>query len=147
MPYCYHDRLASLCLVHPSLTVRAALFVLSYLPRVSFWDKLNYCDRLEFLDDAVPVSLIKMMPQRYKDYDKALDKEMYEASSKLGAGASMGGMGSGMGGLPDGMGMGLGGMGMPSMPGSTAEGEAAAGDGDEAPQAPLELPKRNWEMD
>jgi len=146
VPYCYHERLAGLCLVHPSLTVRCMLFVLSYLPRVSFWDKLNYCDRLEFLDGNVPVSLIKTVPQLYKDYDKQLDRDMYEASSQMAAGN---GLGSGIGGIG---GMGMSGMGMsgvPGMPGSVPDMADGAPDdqGGQQGQPKMELPKRNWEMD
>ena len=45
IPFVFHERLANLCLVHPSLKVRLAMFLLSYLPKVSFWEKLNFCDR------------------------------------------------------------------------------------------------------
>ena len=53
-------------MVHPALRVRAALFLLAYLPRHSFWEKLDYADRLEFLDDHVPLALIKSLPQEVK---------------------------------------------------------------------------------
>ena len=148
VPYCYHERLAGLCLVHPSVTVRCLIFLLSYLPRVSFWEKLNYCDRLEFLDADVPVALIKTVPQLYKDYDKQLDREMYESADRLGAGgahggSSMAGM-AGMGGLPDGLGMGVGGMGMGGVPGVFG---GASAEGEQSVRPKVDLPKRNWETD
>jgi len=122
IPYVYHERLSSLCIVHPPLQTRLALFALSYLQRHSFWEKLNFADRLEFLDDVVPIDLIKSLPQSYKDADKALDREMY--SQDGGALTGMGGM-AGMGGFP-----------MPAMP-------PADGAPGEAPQVPIA--KRNWE--
>ena len=123
VPYLYHERLSALCIVHPSATVRVLLFLLSYLPRISFWEKINFADRLEFLDAEVPVALIKTLPQSFKDYDKALDREMYSRPSDpmitgMGAMGSAGGIGSG----------GLGG------------GSAGSSSADAVP-----LAKRNWE--
>ena len=123
-----------LCVVHPSIAVRAKLFLLSYLPRHSFWERLDYADRLEFLDAHVPLALIKSLPQEVKDHDKYLDREMYASvqhaqqhgpahaagAAELFAQSSLNG---GMSGL-----------------GSTGAG-TAAGTND----APPPLPKRNWE--
>ena len=130
LPYCYHTRLHSLCVVHPSLSVRAYLLVLSYLPRHSFWEKLDYADRLEFLDAHVPIALIKSLPQEVKEYDKELDREMYSSNPADQLGALGGGAQAwtGAGGLGPGM-------------ASTAPG----GSGDGGPNPPMELPKRNWE--
>ena len=127
--------------------MRAKLFVLSYLPRHSFWDKLDYADRLEFLDAHVPLELIKSLPRALKEHDKYLDREMYAtvqqaqqhgpghlatpAAAAEFANNTMGGM-SGMGGLG-----GLSGLG------GLDGGSAGAPDG-AAEQLPP-LPKRNWE--
>ena len=130
VPYIYHERLSALCIVHPSAAVRVVLFLLSYLPRISFWEKINFADRLEFLDAEVPVALIKTLPQAFKDYDKALDREMYSQSALdpmvtgMGAMGSVGGMGSGnLSGMPDSAGCGTAGSSSEAVP----------------------LAKRNWE--
>jgi len=81
IPYMYHQKMASLCIVHPPLQVRALLFLLSYVQRHAFWEKVNFADRLEFLDADVPIALVKTLPQSYKDYDKMLDREMYSQAS------------------------------------------------------------------
>jgi hypothetical protein len=138
VPYCFHERLHCLAVVHPSLQVRAVLFALSYLPRHSFWEKLDYADRLEFLDSHVPIELVKTLPAEVKQHDKDLDKEMYAsvqgprgpdgmpanmwASSALGGGLGAAGLG--------GAGFGAAGMGDEAMPNR---------------EKPVELPKRNWE--
>lgn len=138
VPFEYHQRMAALCLVHPSLKVKSILFLLSYLPRHDFWYKLNFADRLEFLDANVPVALIKTVPDAFKAYDKQLDREMYESVDRLAettAACGMGGMG---------LGAGMGGLG-----GSTSA-SGLSGDGEgvgAAPQRPIELPKRNWERE
>ena len=140
-PYEYHERLATFCVVHPSLLVRTRMFFLSYVTR-SFWEKLDYCDRLEFLDSYVPVALIKTVPDEVKEYDRLLDRDMYSRSdgdlAKLHGMGGIGGMGgmAGMGGLGGAMGGmgGMDGMGVPS----------AAQDGTEG-KSEITLPKRNWE--
>jgi hypothetical protein len=108
MPYQYHEHLQSLCIVHPSLSVRMMVFALSYLPtKHDFWNKINFADRLEFLDQDVPVALIKKMPKHIKEYDKELDREMYRpkedpimpAGMGMPFGAGFGSMSGGMGGL------------------------------------------------
>ena len=129
VPYVYHERLAVLCIVHPSLRVRLILFLLSYLPRHSFWEKINYADRLEFLDDTVPVALIKTLPKAYKEYDKELDVQMY-SSDNLAHVRSLGGLGM----------MGSMGMGMGETQGSSVDADGNA----EGPQK-FAMPKRNWE--
>lgn len=139
VPYAYHQQLSSLCLVHPSITVRCIAFALSYLLRVAFWDKLNFADRLEFLDSDVPVRIIKSVPQAYKDYDKHLDREMYSDAERL----SSQGLSAGISGMS------VGGLG--PLSGASGIGGLGPTDGDEADGEPrpskIELPKRNWERE
>jgi len=156
-PYVYHQRLSTLAVVHPSVSVRVCLFALSYVPRVSFWEKLDYMDRIEFLDQHVPVALIKSLPQEVKDHDKELDREMYDSVQNpdhpARAMAGMGGL-AGAGGLGEIGGGGFGGAGV----GGSAEFGGGDLNGfaglhgarsrhrDGAPEA-YEMPKRNWEND
>ena len=112
VPRPYRKNMHWLRIVHPSIQVRLLLFALSYYVKESFWEKFDYCDRIEFLDEVVPVAQLKL-PQDYVDYDKMLEEEarqMADADNPGGMGGMMGGgmMGSGMMG---GMG-GMGGMGM-----------------------------------
>ena len=53
VPHTYKKNMRAVCLVHPSASVRLLVFFLSYICRTSFWDKLIYADRLEFLDELV----------------------------------------------------------------------------------------------
>ena len=122
-------------------SVRAAFFALSYLQsrRFCFWEKIDFTDRLEFLDAFVPIALIKSLPDDVKDYDRQLDREMYDGSAlkelhsmhDFGRMASHAGMG--LGGLGGGEGHSLDGMG-----GTSGEDSAEA-------RPKVELPKRNWE--
>lgn len=131
-PYAYHKQMRSLCIVHPSVRVRLTLFALSYLTKHSFWEKINYADRLEFLDESVPVALIRSLPQEYKAYDKRLDAEMYDPQAQAAAMA--------MAGLPGGA---MGAMGADGAMGVPGAGAAAADP--RAPPPRVELPRRNWE--
>ena len=136
VPYIYHERLQTLCVVHPSIAVRAKLFLLSYLPRHSFWEKLDYADRLEFLDAHVPLAVVKSLPQEVKEHDKDLDREMY-APVQSGAPGSESSYANGglwtAGGLSRAAGFG------------DSSNLAPNGEGEENPARPVELPKRNWE--
>lgn len=149
-PYALHEHLHTLCLVHPSMLVRAKLLALSYLPaRYKFWERLDYADRLEFLDAHVPVPLIKTVPQHVKDYDKNLDAEMYATTADGGLDGLMGmprmpgnfaSMGMPGSGMPDGAQFGDGARG--------AQGaDASTGGGDGQQSRPIQLPQRNWERD
>ena len=53
VPHAYHKQMRSLAVVHPAVSTRLTLLALSYLLRASFWDKLVYADRVEFLDEVV----------------------------------------------------------------------------------------------
>ena len=52
VPHEYHKNMRSLAVVHPGLGVRMTLLLLSYMLKHSFWDKLIYADRIEFLDEV-----------------------------------------------------------------------------------------------
>ena len=56
--------------------MRLIVFLLSYVVRHSFWEKLVYADRIEFLDELLPDETIASLPQETKEYDVALDKAM-----------------------------------------------------------------------
>ena len=136
-PRLYLERLGMLNIVHPSLGVRAKILTLSYMTRGvnDCWEKINYADRLEFLDCSVPVKLIKTLPESVKEYDRMQDKMMMESlhnKDPTNAYGSMGGMG--MAGM-----MGMGGAGMNS--------DMAANAPEGADDLPKEMPKRNWELD
>jgi len=77
LPHAYHKQMRCVCLVHPSIQVRILVWLLSYLVKHTFWEKVNFADRIEFLDEVLTNETIASIPQEYKDYDKALDKAMY----------------------------------------------------------------------
>ena len=151
-PRLFMERLGMLNIVHPSLSVRSRMLALSYLTNgvADCWEKINYADRLEFLDCSVPVKLIKTLPESVKDYDRYQDKLMMDSLHNKDPMSTYGKY-SGMGGMGGMMGMGgMGGMGMSSM----MSGMQAMGIGGDLPDPnagmgdlPKELPKRNWERD
>ena len=176
-PYNYQIKLIKLVVVHPAIAVRAKLLVISYLHssylmRHPFWEKLDYADRLEFLDEHVPISLIKTLPDAVKQWDKMLDRQMYASvidqqkameAAKNGEAGGMppppmpGGFG-GMAGAAGLMGGGMGGgmFGGGGIGGATSHGFGAAagagglggetsGAGEEDDERFTALPKRNWE--
>ena len=137
-PFVYHERLHALCVVHPSLHVRARLLMLSYLRNAvrACWEKLVYADRLEFLDEVVPIPLIKTLPQSVKEYDKDLDREM-AAAIETQKDAGLNGLMGASAGMPP-----------MSMPGLGPDGDATTGGGvggADGGSATTTLPKRNWE--
>ena len=146
-PFCYQTQLHTLMVVHPTIAVRTKLFVLSYLhsaylTRHQFWDKVDFADRIEFLDSHVPLALVKKLPDEVKQHDKELDREMYATLQEGGSleqmhtryGGTLGGLGAGLGGLGS-MGGAMRGHGLDS---------ASFGDGGRS-RVDAELPKRNWE--
>ncbi len=64
VPYAYHKQMAALCIVHPSVTVRFVLFALSYLVKHSFWEKINYADRLEVIDENLLLLTLAPTPRQ-----------------------------------------------------------------------------------
>ena len=79
LPRAYKKQMRCVCVVRPSIQVRLLLFLLSYVVKTDFWDKLVYADRIEFLDEVLKDETIATLPEEYKEYDKALDKAMYSA--------------------------------------------------------------------
>lgn len=149
-PYCYQTQLKTLAVVHPTVSVRVKLFALSYLhsaclTRHQFWEKLDFCDRLEFLDQLVPIKLIKTLPQEVKDHDKHLDATMYDELQNPHLLEQMGA--AGMGHLYDGGG--AYGFRSPGEPRAEDFGRGANSSDDEGMRRREKppLPKRNWEMD
>ena len=71
----FHHNMRSLAIVHPTLTVRFTLFCLSYLLQRSFWDKLYYADRVEFLDELMDVDALEL-PSEVLEFDRFLDHDM-----------------------------------------------------------------------
>ena len=111
VPRPYRKNMQWLRIVHPATHVRLLLFALSYYVKESFWEKFDYCDRIEFLDEVVPLAQLKL-PQDYVDYDKLLEQEARQMSDPDNPGSIGGMMGGGMmgGGMMGGMG-GMGSMG------------------------------------
>ena len=62
--------------------MRLLLLALSYVLRYSFWEKLLYADRIEFLDELLEPRALAL-PQEVVDYDKFLDVQMAQASTDL----------------------------------------------------------------
>lgn len=154
-PYVYHERLKTLAVVHPSVAVRCKLFALSYLhsaylTRHPFWDKLDYADRLEFLDAHVPIALVKTLPREVKEYDKALDREMYATMDAAQSGSNLEQLSAGaLSGMHRGPSFWGGGVARDPADDLRAEDDGQAFDGVDASsvrqRAEGELPKRNWE--
>jgi len=117
VPYEYRKNMRCLTLLHPGISVRLLLLLLSYMLKDTFWEKLEFAERIEFLDEVVEDPTSLGLQQDYYIYDRILDKEHKEMAERMekeqmGAGGmGMGGMGMGMGGMMGGM-MGMGGMGM-----------------------------------
>jgi hypothetical protein len=101
MPYEYHKKVQSICVVHPDLAARFIQFALSYMVKVEFWDKVNWADRLEFLDQDIPVALIKTLPDQVKRWDKRMDEELYARADEMTRNPHKygGGLGGGHGGF------------------------------------------------
>ena len=74
LPRAYRKNMLWLRIVHPAVQVRLILFGLSYLLADSFWDKFDYADRIEFLDEVVDIPSLRI-PKEYFDYDRMLDEE------------------------------------------------------------------------
>ena len=74
LPRAYRKNMLWLRIVHPAVQVRLILFGLSYLLADSFWDKFDYVDRIEFLDEVVDIPSLRI-PKEYFDYDRMLDEE------------------------------------------------------------------------
>lgn len=52
LPKAYHDGMRCLCIVHPSIQVRILLYLLSFFVKHTFWEKIFFADRIEFLDEV-----------------------------------------------------------------------------------------------
>ena len=70
-----------LCLIHPPLWVRLNMFVLSFgftfgCSKYSLWKKLDFTERLEFLEHYVSKEVIRSLPEEVKMYDCELDEMM-----------------------------------------------------------------------
>lgn len=52
LPQAYKKQMRQLCVVHPGVQVRIQLYLLSFVVSASFWEKLFYADRIEFLDEV-----------------------------------------------------------------------------------------------
>uniref|UniRef100_A0A7S4C1W5 CRAL-TRIO domain-containing protein n=1 Tax=Chrysotila carterae TaxID=13221 RepID=A0A7S4C1W5_CHRCT len=76
VPHEYHANMRCLAVVHPRVGVRMMLLLLSYMLKRSFWDKLIYADRIEFLDEVVNPKLLDL-PRELHAYDKLLDTQAY----------------------------------------------------------------------
>jgi len=87
VPTEYHKNMRSLCVVHPSVSTRLTLLLLSYLLSTSFWEKLLFADRIEFLDEAIEYQGLGL-PAELLAYDKFLDKEM-ELSTQVNFAANV----------------------------------------------------------
>lgn len=74
VPHEFHKNMRCLAIVHPGLTTRMTLLLLSYMLKQSFWDKLIYADRIEFLDEVVDPKALQL-PKDLYDYDRMLDQE------------------------------------------------------------------------
>ena len=62
VPYAFRKNMRSLSVVHPGIKVRMLLFLLSYITKTSFWEKLHYADRVEFLDEVHALGSAALMP-------------------------------------------------------------------------------------
>jgi hypothetical protein len=103
LPDAYRTNLHMVAIVHPTLSVsrppapaararstrprarrqvRLLLLALSYVIRFSFWEKLLYADRIEFLDELLEPSGLQL-PQEVQDYDRFLDVQMAQTSTDL----------------------------------------------------------------
>ena len=125
LPRAYRKNMLWLRIVHPAVQVRLILFGLSYLLADSFWDKFDYADRIEFLDEVVDIPSLRI-PKEYFDYDRMLDEEarhLADPSNPHGIvnESIMGGMmGGGTGGMMGGAGLGAGMDGMGASPSGTS---------------------------
>lgn len=130
LPRAYRKNMLWLRIVHPAVQVRLILFGLSYLLTDSFWDKFDYADRIEFLDEVVDIPSLRI-PKEYFDYDRMLDEEarhMADPSNPHGVmnESIMGGMmGGSTGGMMGGAGLGAGMDGMDGM-GASPSGTSGA---------------------
>ena len=121
LPRPYRKNMHWLRIVHPPVQARVLLFALSYLLKDSFWEKFDYADRIEFLDEVVDVPGLRI-PKEYFDYDRMLDQEarhMTDPSNPHGVTSEsvMGGMMGGGVGMMGGGGLGPSMDGMGSMGG------------------------------
>jgi len=100
VPHEYHKNMRSLAIVHPGLGVRLTLLLLSYMLKASFWEKLVYADRIEFLDEVVEPKALEL-PNELYEYDRFLDREAAQMAEQHLSGAGMGGgmIGGGMMGV------------------------------------------------
>lgn len=85
VPRAYHKNMRSLCIVHPSISTRLTLLMLSYMLSTTFWEKLVYADRIEFLDEVLDYKTVGL-PSDVIMYDKFLDKEMETQAAQMQAG-------------------------------------------------------------
>jgi hypothetical protein len=138
LPRAYRKNMLWLRIVHPAVQVRLILFGLSYLLTDSFWDKFDYADRIEFLDEVVDIPSLRI-PKEYFDYDRLLDEEarhMADPSNPHGVmnESIMGGMmGGSTGGMMGGAGLGAG---MDGMDGMGASPSGTSGAWPQPPAAP-----------
>eukprot|EP00965_Chrysotila_dentata_P157922 5217852-Pleurochrysis_carterae.AAC.4 len=73
VPHEYHANMRCLAVVHPRVGVRMMLLLLSYMLKRSFWDKLIYADRIEFLDEVVsPAAAFKSRACAFVSYQLGL---------------------------------------------------------------------------
>ena len=130
LPRAYRKNMLWLRIVHPAVQVRLILFGLSYLLTDAFWDKFDYADRIEFLDEVVDIPSLRI-PKEYFDYDRMLDEEarhMADPSNPHGVmnESILGGMmGGSTGGMMGGAGLGAGMDGMDGM-GASPSGTSGA---------------------
>jgi hypothetical protein len=82
-PYEYHYRLVTLAVVHPPIHVRLNMSLFGFAQmlgctRFSLWDKVDFVDRIEFLEHYVKMEVIKSLPDDIKRHDVELEEELYE---------------------------------------------------------------------
>ena len=70
--------------------MRAIFFLFSYFLKDSFWEKLHYFDRVEFLDELLDDKTQLALPKDVEYYERIVEKEARDAfRSEGGAAAAM----------------------------------------------------------
>ena len=90
LPHAYRKMLGAVGVIHPTLQVRAIFFLFSYFLKDSFWEKLHYFDRVEFLDELLDDKTQLALPKDVEYYERIVEKEARDAfRSEGGAAAAM----------------------------------------------------------
>ena len=79
LPHAYRKMLGAVGVIHLTLQVRAIFFLFSYFLKDSFWEKLHYFDRVEFLDELLDDKTQLALPKDVEYYERIVEKEARDA--------------------------------------------------------------------